>query len=88
MTMQAKASSERLQRFKARTKYTQDELAERFGVDPVSIRHWLSGAHEMRPEHLQKLLRMEADFLCGTESPLSPAGKKAFVEGRHGYQSA
>lgn len=76
-------ATERFKRFKERTGYTQEKLADMFGVDPVSIRNWLGGRSEMHPRSLQTLLRLEADFLSGPQSPLSPAGRKAFTEGRH-----
>lgn len=75
------SSSERLKRFKQRTGYTHAKLAEMFDVDDNSIQRWISGMNQMRPEHLQTLLRLEADFLCGEKSPLSPAGKTAFQAG-------
>lgn len=76
-------SSERLKRYKERTGLTTDNLAEKFDVDPASIRNWLAGRSEMRPDFLQTLLRFEMDYLCGPQSPLSPAGRRAFAEGRH-----
>lgn len=79
--MHMMACSERLRRFKERTGMTQDQLAEKFDVDPVSIRNWLAGRSQMRLESLQKLLRFEADYLCGPHSPLDPEAKIAFVGG-------
>lgn len=82
MMMKRIHPSERLKRFKERTGYTQEKLADLFDVDPVSVRNWLGGRSEMHPRSLQTLLRLESDFLCGSQSPLSPAGRKAFTEGQ------
>lgn len=76
-------SSERMRRFKERTGYGHDKLAEMFGVEPQSIMNWIAGRNEMRATMLQTLMRLECDFLCGPQSPLSPTGRKAFTEGRH-----
>jgi transcriptional regulator with XRE-family HTH domain len=77
--------TERLQRYKARTGFTQDQLAAMFDVDPSSIRNWLAGKNEMRGDHLRTLLRFEADFLASPKSSLSPTGRRVFTEGRHGH---
>lgn len=88
MNIRAIASSERFRRFKERTGYSADKLAEIFDVDPCSIRNWLSGRSEMRREYLQTLLRLECDYLAGPQSPLSPEAREAFVEGRHGQPAS
>lgn len=52
----------RMSRVKALTGKTQDQLAEHFNVDPVTIRNWLSNRSRMRPEYVVILENLEASL--------------------------
>lgn len=65
----------RFQRYKKKTGYTNDQLAEQFGVSPVTIINWLYAKSQMSPDCLQTLGRFEEE--------LNRPPKPAFTEGRH-----